>query len=84
MSIKADNNINEFISSFDSDNINNIFNNESNISYNKTYNKTNDNKTYLNKNKIENKQNIYCRGNKLKKINSFSTRKKGDNINDNI
>ena len=84
MSIKADNNINEFISSFDSDNINNIFNNESNISYNKTYNKTNDNKIYLNKNKIENKQNIYYRGNKLKKINSFSTRKKGDNINDNI
>ena len=67
MIIKADNNINEFISSFDSDNINNIFNNESNISYNKTYNKTNDNKIYLNKNKIENKQNIYYRGKTLKK-----------------
>ena len=82
MIIKADNNINEFISSFDSDNINNIFNNESNISYNKTYNKTNDNKIYLNKNKIENKQNIYYRGKTLKKINSFSTRKSNDNIND--
>ena len=77
-SIKADNNINEFISSFDSDNIYNIFNNDSNSSCNKNYNKTNNDGIYLKKNKIENKPNnniIYCKGKTKEKINSLSTRK---------
>ena len=78
MSIKVDNNINEFISSFDSDNINNIFNNESNISYNKVNNKINNSEidSYNNKNK---EKIIYYRGKKLKKMNSFSIMKNKDN-----
>ena len=75
-SIKADNNINEFISSFDSDNIYNIFNNDSNTSCNKYNNKINDDSVYLNKNKIENKNNIiYCKAKTKEKINGLSIRK---------
>ena len=75
-SIKADNNINEFISSFDSDNIYNIFNNDSNTSCNKYNNKINDDSVYLNKNKIENKNNIiYCKTKTKEKINGLSIRK---------
>ena len=79
-SIKGDNNTNEFISSFDSDNINNIFNNESNLSCKKIYNeKSIYDYNINNRNKIENKYTniniIYSKGKKTEKMNSFSTRK---------
>ena len=82
-SIKLDkNNLNEFISSFDSDNIHNIFNNESNISYyNQIYSKKDkiDNISNLSNN---NSKKIYSNGKKLKKIKSFS--KKEENFDNNI
>ena len=58
MTIKIDNNMNEFISSIDSDNINIIFvNNENNnnLSYNKTnLNNNKNNIIYSNKDRINN------------------------------
>ena len=86
ISIKTNNNINELISSHVSDNINDIFNKENNKSINKTYNKIFNNEIYSNKNRIEKNltnHNAYFKGKKLKKMNSFSTRKSNDICKDN-
>ena len=62
----------EFNSSFYSNNKNNTFTNDKNLSNDKTKS----NEIYSNKNKIENMPGgVYYKGKKLKKINSFSTRK---------
>ena len=62
----------EFNSSFYSSNKNNTFTNDKNLSNDKTKS----NEIYSNKNKIENMPGgVYYKGKKLKKINSFSTRK---------
>ena len=62
----------EFNSSFYSNNKNNTFTNDKNLSNDKTKN----NEIYSNKNKIENMPGgVYYKSKKLKKINSFSTRK---------
>ena len=87
MSIKTDNNINEFNSSLDSDNMNiqNLLNSGNNLMYSKTYNKMSDNVINTDENNIASKKNnsnhkIYCRG-KILKTNSFSLRK-NNNKND--
>ena len=85
MSIKTDNNMNEFISSIDSDNINNIFvnndnNNNNNINYNKTNINNNNSNIYSNKDKINNINNIpnnihnntYINSNYIKKNNKLN------------
>ena len=80
MSFKTDNNINEFNSSLDSDNMNfqNLLNSGNNLMYSKTYNKMSDNVITSDENNTENKKHnngiVYCRG-KILKTNSFSLRK---------
>ena len=86
MSFKTDNNINEFNSSLDSDNMNfqNLLNSGNNLMYSKTYNKMSDNVITSDENNTENKKHnngiVYCRG-KILKTNSFSLRK-NNNKND--
>ena len=87
MTIKTDNNMNEFISSIDSDNANNIlFNNDNNnISYNKTNNNNNNminiysNKDKNNNNNISN--NTYIKNYKSNNNNNYI--KKNNNLNGN-
>ena len=86
LSVKTDNNINEFNSSLDSDNMNfqNLLNSGNNLMYSKTYNKMSDNVITSDENNTENKKHnngiVYCRG-KILKTNSFSLRK-NNNKND--
>ena len=96
ISIKTDNNMNEFISSIDSDNANNIlFNNDNNnisnnyskfITSNKNipnnvYNTNYNNNNYIKKNNnLNGNNNIYISGIKLKKMHSFSKNNNNNNI----